>query len=441
MNTSKKASNKIVSSQKKQKRWALWIVSIILAFVFWLYVAGTNDVAIEETFDLIKIEYDSSQIRQHGLVVQSISIDTVNVTIMGSQRDIRGAGESNISAKISLDSIREPGEHTLPVTITTPDRTTVTHQTVDTVTVVVDRPSEKDFAIDPSLIELVGWTLDSGCFFGTHSISESSVTVKGPTLELDKVKSVKVRTASIGSASDGKTVTASIVLLDANGNEINSRNLSVSENADDLTVTLSVYMQKTVSLVATGKYGYFGKDNITVSPSEIVIKGTPDAVKAVSSIKVLEIDETKTITDRNNIQVTDFELPNGITTATGERTVNAEVSVSITGKVVEHDIYISPKGINVISPSGMKALEGVTVKVRLAASADPDMVLTSACLEASIDATKITEPDELPVVITVKDSFKDLIYLIDMTYTVSVGIPEVKDDTPSVEGEINPLKA
>ncbi len=442
LKTSDKISNTSASSRKKHRSWALWGVSIILAFVFWLYVAGSNNVTIEETFDLIEIEYDSSRIRQHGLVVQSVSIDTVNITIMGSQRDIEGSGTPNISAKISLDSISEPGEYSLPVMITTPDRTTITHQTVDTVTVRVDRPSEKDFAIDSSLVELVGWTLDSGCFFGTHSISESYVTVKGPTLELDTVRSVKIRTASIGAASDGKTVTASIVLLDANGNEINSRNLSVSENADNLTVTLSVYMQKTVSLVAKGKYGYFGSDNITVSPSEIVIKGTPDAVRAVSYIKILEIDETKTITDQSNIPVQTI-LPEGTTTLSGETTVNTQVTVTISGKIVEHEIYISPDKIEVYSTNGMKAVEGVRVKVRLAASADPGIVnsLSAACLKASVDASKISQPAQLPLVLIVAEGFRDSVYLIDMTYTVNVGIPEVSDDTPSVEDEINPLKA
>lgn len=443
MNTSNKKSNK--TTRNKNRHWVLWVTSVILAFVFWLYVAGASDVAIEETYDLIEIQYDSSRIKQYGLVVQSISIDTVNVTIMGSQRDIKGSGEPNISAKISLDSISEPGEYSLPVMITTPDRTTITHQTVDSVTVKVDRPSEKDFAIDSSLIELVGWTLDSGCFFGTHSISESHVTVKGPTLELDTVRSVKVRTASIGTASDGKTVTADIVLLDANGNEINSRNLSVSENTDDLTVTLSVYMQKTVSLVATGKYGYFGSENLSVSPSEIVIKGTPDAVRAVSSIKVLEIDETKTVTDRSNIPVNGITLPKGITTATGESTVNAEVTVSITGKVTDHKITIPKDKISVHSPNNkMKALEDVEITVRLSASADADIVknLSAASLIVTVDASKVTTTDdaELPLTIVVADEFKGLIYLIDMTYTVKVGVPTVSDDTPSIEDAV-PLGA
>ena len=213
-------------SSNKKGRLILWCVSFALAFFFWLYVAGTNDVPVEETYDLIEIVYDDSSLATHGLVVQSVSIDTVNVTIMGSQSDIRSASIADISAKISLKNITEPGEYSLPVDITTPDGTTLTHQTVKTVNVTVDRPSEKVFSISGASVEPMDYTLESGCHLGEHVLSESIVVVKGPTLVLNTIDKVKVRTASIGSATNGKKVTASIVLLDASGKEINNSRIT-----------------------------------------------------------------------------------------------------------------------------------------------------------------------------------------------------------------------
>ena len=94
------------------------------------------------------------------------------------------------------------------------------------------------------------------------------VTVYGPTLEIDTIDKVKIRTSNIGKASDKMTVAAEVVLLDKYGDEINSPNLSVTMNADMLTVKLSVYMQKSVPLTVNCKHGYFGSENITISPSE-----------------------------------------------------------------------------------------------------------------------------------------------------------------------------
>ncbi len=429
-------------SPKKKRRWILWCVSFVLAFMFWLYVAGASDVPVEETYDLIEIQYDSSLITPYGLVVQSISIDTVNVTIMGSQRDIKVSGNSGISAKISLSGITDPGEYSLPVTITTPDRTTVTHQTVENVTVKVDRPSEKIFEIKPDNIDLVDYTLDSGYRLGDHSVSESFITVKGPTLELETVKSIKVRTASIGAASDGKTVAANIILLDANGKEITSKNLSISENAYSLTVTLSVYMQKTVKLTASGKHGYFNEENFSISPSEVILKGSPDVLRGISSINVYTVDETKTLEDQIGIQLESYSLPAGVTTADGKAVIeNITVGVYVSGKVVEREVKLYPDDIEVASLNGMKVTtKSITVTVCLSASADPEMNISALCIDAYVDARELTSPGKLSLVLSIKEEYRDMIYLRnDKTYEVNIGIPEVNDDTPSIGGEVSPL--
>ncbi len=446
MKNSNKSSNKNKSllheGTKKKRRWVLWCISFVLAFVFWLYVAGANDVPVEETYDLIEIQYDSSPITPYGLVVQSISIDTVNVTIMGSQRDIKGAGNSDISAKISLSGIKDPGEYSLPVAITTPDRTTVTHQTVETVTVTVDRPSEKTFEINSDFVELVGYTLDSGYRLGNHSVSASFITVKGPTRELDTVKSIKIRTANVGAASDGKTVAASIVLLDSNGREITSKNLSVSENANSLTVTLSVYMQKTVKLIASGKNGYFNGENFKVSPSEVVLKGSPDVLKNISSINVYTIDEIKTAEDLIGVSIDPYALPEGITTSDGKTVIeNITVDVYVTGKVTERQVKLYPNDIEVDSTRGMKVTtKSITITVYLSASTDPEMSIPTSSIIAYVDARDLTDSGKLPLTLSVKEEYRDLIYLRDgKTYEVNVGIPEVKDDAPPSGGVVNPL--
>ena len=154
MSNIKKANARGVGP-KKRRIWILWIVSLVLAFTFWLYATSLDNITVEETFNLIDIEYDNTQIKQHGLVVQSISIDTVNVTIMGSQREVRDVSKSDIKARISLESITQPGEYSLNVNITTPDKTTLTAQTVEKVTVTVDKSSEKIFMISPDSMRIL----------------------------------------------------------------------------------------------------------------------------------------------------------------------------------------------------------------------------------------------------------------------------------------------
>ena len=412
-----------IKSHKKSRRLVLWIVSFVLAFVLWLYAAGANETAVEQSYDLIPITYDSTSIKQYNLVVLSMSIDKVNVTIMGSSRDLKNVSVSDISANVSLDSITKPGEYKLSVMITTPDNTTLTSQTIETVIVKVDSPSEESYPISADSVELVGWSLDSGCYFGTPTVNATRVTVYGPTLEIDTIDKVKIRTSNIGKASDKMTVAAEVVLLDKYGDVINSPNLSVTMNAEVLTVKLSVYMKKTVPLTANCKYGYFGSDNLSVFPSEVVITGTPDSVKSISSINLADIDETKELTDRTfNANI---PLPAGIekiTTAEGEDITSAEVSIKVS-QIRELTVSLLPENIIVYSSDSKVALMGADVKIRLSSNASEDVFkyITASDIIASVNASSARDGDILPLVLTVSEEFKDSVYILALDYTVTVG--------------------
>lgn len=420
-----------VKSHKKSRRLILWCISFVLAFVLWLYAAGANEKAVEQSYDLIPITYDSTSIKPYNLVVQSISIDKVNVTIMGSSRDLKNVSVSDISAKVSLSSITKPGEYKLSVMITTPDNTTLTSQTIETVVVKVDSPSEESFPISSDSIELVGWSLDSGCYFGTPGVNATKVTVYGPTLEIDTIDKVKIRTANIGKASDKMMVAAEVVLLDKYGDKINSPNLNVTINADVLTVRLSVYMKKTVPLTVNCKHGYFGAENISVSPSEVIIIGSPDAVKAVSSITLAEIDETKELTDRTF--TADILKPSGIdkiTTTEGEDITSAEVSIKVS-EIKELTVSLLPENIIVYSSDSKVALTGAEITVRLSSKADGDVFryITPSDIIASVNASLSKEGDTLPLVLTVSEKFRDSVYILALDYTVTVG-KEKQSSTP-----------
>jgi len=452
LKNTKKTSSKSSALHREKKgkgRLILWCVSFALAFIFWLYVAGANNVPVEETYDLIEIVYDETGLAQYGLTVQSVSIDTVNVTIMGSQRDIKAANASDISAKISLNAIKEPGEYSIPVDITTPDGTTVTHQTVKVVNVTVDRPSEKVFRIDTHSVEPTDYTLESGCYLGEHVLSESVISVKGPTRILDTIAKVKVRTASIGSATDGKTVTATVVLFDANGKEINNKNLIISDNASSLTVTLKVYMEKTVKLTASGRYGYLGDSNFKVTPSEITLVGSPDELSKIDAINMFTIDETKlTMTEDLLGQKTEiYQLANGVTTKDGKTAIEGvTVDVLVKDKVRRQEITVVAREIEVDSGSnaslgyGCEAANDITVTVYFTASSNIDSV-TSSAIHAYVDASGLSDiSKELPVIITVNEAFSGHIYIVDAdSYTVNIRPPLIKDDAPSFDGGATPI--
>jgi hypothetical protein len=171
------------------------------------------------------------------------------------------------------------------------------------------------------------------------------------------------------------------------------------------------------------KHGYFGSDNISVFPSEVVITGSPDAIKNVSSINLADIDETKELTDRTF--TASILVPAGvekITTAEGEEITSAEVSIKVS-QIKEFSVHLLPENIIVYSSDSKVALTGADITVRLSGNASEDIFryITPSDIIASVNASSAKEGDTLPLVLTVSEKFKDSVYILALDYKVTVG--------------------
>ena len=409
----------------KKGTWSIWLISFILAFSIWMYAMGNSDTNQESSFDLIPIEYDNSQIKNYNLVVQAISIDTVNVKIMGKRNDMRAITADQISADISLEDIEDPGEYQLDVRITTPDRTTITYQTVERVPVTVDRPSERSFPIGQDDIILSGWTLEPGCAFGKPTVNATKVTVKGPTLLLETVDKVKVRTAPIETAHDNMTVSAEVVLTDVYGDEIHNSALSVSVNSDGLRVTLSVYKEKTVPLSVNCKYGYMGDGNVVIEPSSVVIKGSPDVVNGISAISVFNVDETVVMTDEDH--TCQIKVPDGVTVSdqSGQTVTSAKVKVNVSD-IASNVISLAPERVNLPAECGKRVRSAINITVRLADGADMNLLYTLSPEEITATASSSVigiGSTRVPISVSLPEGLRKSVYIVGSYFAELENIP------------------
>lgn len=285
---------------KRSKRTDLVarILAILAAILLWIYVSTTNSTTEEQTFSLVPVTYREESIlkNEYGLIVQSINIDTLNVTLEGLKNDVRSIAVSDVKAYVNLGGITEAGEYTLDVYVDVPSGTTCVSKTVDKVVVSVDRPSTKDFPLSTDKVELSGWSLDKDCFFGDISLSSDRIVLEGPTLELEKIADIKVRTDMIGSANASFTATASVHFIDAEGDEIVDSGVNV-QGDNILKVSVEVLKKMKVELKIEGKEGILSGDRVTLTPAYAWLTGEPEALEGKKEWIVGSIDETTVYAD------------------------------------------------------------------------------------------------------------------------------------------------
>ncbi len=280
---------------KKDKKFDMFarVLAVLAAVLMWFYVVNTTTVSEEREFPLVPVVCNGEEnLRsEHGLVVQSISIDTLNVNLMGNRQTVRAVTNQQVKAYVSLSGIEKAGEYELAVYVDVPSGITLVSQTVSKVVVVVDQVSTKRLPVTVENLSLRGWSLSEGCVFGEISLNLEALTLEGPTLALRKVKSVELRTDVVGTADGNFKVSATPYLLDNDGNVIYDASLTIREEGK-IEASVEVLKSKTVPLSVQGMHGYLSPDQVKIIPANVIITGDPTAVDATKLLLVAMVDET-----------------------------------------------------------------------------------------------------------------------------------------------------
>lgn len=409
------------------------ILAVLAALLLWTYVVSTTTVSEEQDFSLIPVvcNGEESMRSEYGLVVQAISIDTLNVRLMGNRQDLRAVTAEQVKAYVSLAEIDAAGEYELKVYVDVPSGITVVSQSVSQVVVEVDRTAQKKITVSEENLSLRGWTLSDGCFFGDTALSVDTLTVEGPTMSLQKVAGVELRSDVIGDANGSFTVTATPYLLDSKGNIITDSALTIRE-AGQIKISVEVLKSKTVPLKVQGKHGYLTAEQYKLSPAIAVIEGDPKTVDSTEFLTVAVVDETKLSSNQKSI----FELKvDGLKVSDVHNIPLANVNA-------EFDLSALPTHVVKQVPvlRGSEAVGSVTVTVR-GVSADVAAIV-QALTARDITVYADTEQPEGTV------SAMTAVFTENLrAYVYAVEISDYDDTPPSedvvgnLDHEIAPLEA
>ena len=370
---------------KNNKLYSL-ALSIAIAFGLWLYVVTNVSQEAEQTFYNIPVVMEGeSVLTDRNLMITSVSNQTIALTLSGSRSDLGKVNSSNITVKVDLSKIYEPGVNlALKPSITYPGDVASNafveeSRSPSYIHINVDTRRTKEV---PVVIHWTG-TRSGDYIYDTENavLDFTAITVSGPAEVADKIDHAQIQvdlTDQVESLSESFRYT----LCDENGEPVDAH--MIVTNVEEVRVDLKVQRIKEVLLMADVIYGGGATDQntlVTVDPGMIRLSGS-DAI-------LEELGDTYTVATINLAELEKSQelkygiaLPEGVINQSG--VTEALVAIRFSGLSVREFQLSEIRMVNV--PEGMEAEiinSSLTVKVRGPAS--EISLLTAADITATVD--------------------------------------------------------
>ncbi len=397
----KKNSTEATLSKFKDSRILWAFLSLLAAFLIWVYYTSNYGADVERTFYGVEVIYSGeSALRDSlNLVISQEETTSVNLTISGPRREIAKLTSADMKAVVNLSNVTREGYRTMSYTPSYPSSVNtasiqVTGQSPQTVGLYISKLATKVVEVQGSFDGSVreGYAVDSSHM----SFDPATITLIGPEEELEQIHHAHVY-VSRDEVTSSFTVTANYNLVNADGGVLEFTD--VQTDAETVMATVPISMIKEVALdVTLVNGGGATADNVirSIEPKTITLIGDAATLEGINTISLDTID----LSDYSTFPKKEYNivLPNGTEIISGDSV--ATVELTFTG-LADHLYTVSNLDyINLESGYDASIMtSNLVVKVRA-----PEDVLDSIGannIRAVADLTGLTTTSRAPVTIYV----------------------------------------
>lgn len=209
-------------------------ICLVIALFIWIYMVNIHDT---DTTEMLTLKIDVVGVdalsANDDMMVYDMNKKTVNITVKGTNRDLKQYSDSEYKATVDVSKISTTGEHILDIVVKTPDNSTISFVSADPANVSVwsDYKISKDIPVEA----LVIGAENHKNFTATPSIS--LLKIEGPkgVLEMISVAVIEVG----GNLLNGQIrEDVTVKFYDALHKEIDSKG-SLTYSTEGLSVSIS----------------------------------------------------------------------------------------------------------------------------------------------------------------------------------------------------------
>ena len=343
---------------KELKNWFLKnidikLLSLFLAVILWLYIAGGENPMVENFIDISLTQTNLGE----NLVIKELPAN-VSIGIKGPKNIINNISSNQINGIVDFYEISKEGLYKLKIEVTAPKRTQITRIIPSEIKVEVERILTKEVEVEYSLIGIPekGFSLTDEPQF-----NPSKVKIIGAQSVLESVKQT-ICAIDISGIKEDLNKQIKVRAVDVNGNEI--KEVKIEPDIVEVLISLNRgYPEKqlTVKPKIIGKPapGYYISE-ILSSPDEIKIFGNYSKINNIEFLETIPIDVSG-ITKTLSVKVPPT-LDEGLNIAEGEVEL-IEVAIQVKEAIIDKTLKNIPVLPQDISPFVSCEIRPVTVDI------------------------------------------------------------------------------
>lgn len=362
------------------------LLSLVVAFLLWYYVTSVVSPGSTATVYNIPVVFEGETVltEDRGMMITSDADEvTVDLTLSGNRTDLAKVNPGNITIKVNLAKVYDPGEHELTYDIIFPGDVpqgalTTESKYPEAVKLTVEKKVRKPVDVR---VNFTGSAAENFMADTENRVLDyPTVNVSGPSSVVELIDHAEINvdlTGRVESISENFRYT----LCDADGNPVDVK--MVTTDVGEIHLDMKIIRIKQIPLTMTLNYGGGALEDtveVTIEPAHITVSGSEALLEDLDFIQLgaldlflLEEDVEATYT---------IPIPEGITNLS-ERT---EAKITVKFK----DLAIRELEINQINmenvPEGMEAeLLNQVLKVRLRGPAAVMDSLTPENVAVTVD--------------------------------------------------------
>ncbi|RKJ41328.1 hypothetical protein D7X94_03295 [Acutalibacter sp. 1XD8-33] len=412
--------------------------SFAAALVCWFVMAKDSELDGTQMIYDVPINVTlSPQADADGLRVFNTSYSTVDIEVSGSSliTSKLTAEDFQVTAQLNPTSTKLAGNTTekMAVQVRAIKKSAATDYEVvstnpDEIAVEYDRYKEITLNIENE----VEFTAGTGFYPGTPVLSEEKVNISGPESAVNKVKRAAVKHSFSDPLRDNASFSGPIILYDENGQEIiDKASLYLSQDLEEVEVTIPVMARKTVPLVVSWAHRpqNFSDSRISIQPENIELAGTGETLGGITEIRldtVIDFAELD-VNQRSATYTVEIPVPAGTRNITnsGTNTVSqATVTVNLSG-YRQATVTVPESNIQLLNaPSGTVNAELITKTLDVVVAGPEAQInrLTGDSVTVQADMSNIqARPGsvDVPVTVSVTGTSGEACWVVG-TYTMTV---------------------
>lgn len=430
--------NKILKTLSKNLGFK--ILAVMFAFTLWVTVYNLDDPTKTKTLTVNVTVTNKEVLEELGKYYEiQDGMNKVSFSITAPRSILDKLDESDFVAEANLQklAIDEDGlTGTMPIdifcTANVNGNSIKITSSSKSIVVALDDLMTKQFVVHPNAVGNVA----DGYALGKVEVNAPNVLeVSGPKSIVSQISSVEA-TVNVGGMSDSVSYQVTPVLLDSDGNEIDTTRLTLSNATVNVVAAILNVKEVEISVTPSGEVadGYT-VTKIQMNPETVLLKGNKTILNGISSITIPS--EVVSVQDANKdvtikVDVTEY-IPEGVELVVPEQ-ASVEIHVSV-DMVKTKPFTIQTSDIEVIGMGTHSVLEFAlsSVAVNIAGLESDINALTNEMIGGRIDVTEFDVGTyEVPLLLDLDES-KYVYDEVFVTITITEELGENNGESTSVE--------